>query len=72
MYDRLQRMCWRVVTKKEQSVIWAKPISNSFYLKRAPVTYPPLCCVDDDPDVTWNVSMKPCISRYSASKGYSF
>ncbi|XP_062105601.1 probable methyltransferase PMT9 [Humulus lupulus] len=65
MYDLLKRMCWRVVTKKEQSVIWAKPVSNSCYLKRDPGTYPPLCGADDDPDVTWNVSMKPCISRYS-------
>ncbi|KAM6549719.1 hypothetical protein CsatB_021395 [Cannabis sativa] len=66
MYDLLKKMCWRVVTKKEQSVIWAKPLSNSCYSKRDPGTYPPLCGTDDDPDVTWNVSMKPCISRYSS------
>ncbi|KAH7532431.1 hypothetical protein FEM48_Zijuj04G0019100 [Ziziphus jujuba var. spinosa] len=66
MYDLLRRMCWRVVAKKEQSVIWAKPLSNSCYSKREPGTLPPLCSIDEDPDATWNVSMKPCISRYSA------
>lgn len=68
MYDLLKRMCWRVVSKKDQSVIWAKPLSNSCYLKRDPGTRPPLCSSDDDPDVTWNVLMKACISPYSASK----
>lgn len=68
MYDLLRRMCWRVVAKKEQSVIWAKPISNSCYLKRENGTLPSLCSTDDDPDATWNVIMKPCISQYSASK----
>ena len=72
MYDLLKRMCWRVVAKKEQSVIWAKPLSNSCYLKRDPGTYPPLCTIDDNLDLTWNVSMKPCIARYSASKWQSY
>lgn len=72
MSDLLKRMCWRVVAKKDQSVIWAKPLSNSCYLKRDPETYPPLCSTDDDPDATWNVSMRSCIFRYSASKRQSY
>ena len=68
MSDLLKRMCWRVVAKKDQSVIWEKPNSNACYMKREPKTYPPLCNSDDDPDAAWNVSMKACISPYSASK----
>ncbi|XP_022134004.1 probable methyltransferase PMT9 [Momordica charantia] len=66
MHDILRRMCWKVAAKKDQTVIWSKPVSNSCYLKRYPGTLPPLCDLDDDPDLTWNVSMKACISRYSA------
>uniref|UniRef100_A0A5B7A3K9 Methyltransferase n=1 Tax=Davidia involucrata TaxID=16924 RepID=A0A5B7A3K9_DAVIN len=66
MYDLLRRMCWRVVSRREQTVIWAKPLSNSCYLKRNHGTNPPLCSSDDDPDATWNVLMKACITTYSA------
>ncbi|KAA0037599.1 putative methyltransferase PMT9 [Cucumis melo var. makuwa] len=66
MHDILKRMCWKVVAKKDQTVIWGKPISNSCYLKRDPGTLPPLCNLNDDSDLTWNVSMQACISRYSA------
>lgn len=66
MYDLLRRMCWRVVSRKDQTVVWAKPVSNSCYLKRDPGTHPPLCSSDDDPDASWNVLMKACISPYSA------
>lgn len=71
MYDLLKRMCWRVVARRDQTVIWAKPLSNSCYMKRTPGTLPPLCSSDDDPDATWNVLMKACITPYSASM-YSF
>ncbi|XP_052197879.1 probable methyltransferase PMT9 [Diospyros lotus] len=66
MYDLLRRMCWRVVSRRDQTVIWAKPLSNSCYLKRNPGTHPPLCSSEDDPDTSWNVLMKPCITPYSA------
>ncbi|XP_050384021.1 probable methyltransferase PMT9 [Argentina anserina] len=66
MSDLTKRMCWRVVAKKDQSVVWAKPLSNSCYLKRDSWTQPPLCNSDDDPDASWNVTMKACISQYSA------
>ncbi|CAL9230264.1 unnamed protein product [Arabidopsis halleri] len=65
MHDLFKRMCWKVVAKRDQSVIWGKPISNSCYLKRDPGVLPPLCPSGDDPDATWNVSMKACISPYS-------
>ncbi|KAG2335193.1 hypothetical protein Bca52824_006373 [Brassica carinata] len=68
MHDLFRRMCWRVVAKRDQSVIWGKPISNSCYLKRGPGVQPPLCPSGDDPDATWNVSMKACITPYSVSK----
>ncbi|GKV07826.1 hypothetical protein SLEP1_g19539 [Rubroshorea leprosula] len=65
MSNLLKRMCWRVATKKGQTVIWAKPVSNSCYSKRERGTQPPLCSSGDDPDATWNVLMKACISPYS-------
>lgn len=63
--DLLGRMCWKVVSKRDQTVIWTKPSSNSCYLKRDPGSVPPLCSYDDDPDASWNVTMKACISPYS-------
>ena len=68
MCNLLRRMCWRIVVKQDQTVIWVKPLTNSCYLKREPGTLPLLCSSDDDSDATWNVSMKACISPYSKSK----
>lgn len=68
LHNLLKRMCWKVAVKKGQTVIWAKPLSNSCYLKRDPGTQPPLCSSGDDPDASWNFSMKACITPYSASK----
>uniref|UniRef100_A0A803N850 Methyltransferase n=1 Tax=Chenopodium quinoa TaxID=63459 RepID=A0A803N850_CHEQI len=65
MYSLLRRMCWRVVSKKDQTVIWAKPLSNSCYLKRESGSRPPLCSSDDNPDESWNISMKTCITPFS-------
>ncbi|CAH9092295.1 unnamed protein product [Cuscuta epithymum] len=65
MHDLFKRMCWRVVSRREQTVIWAKSLSNSCYAKRNPGTLPPLCSSDEDPDSTWNVLMKACITPYS-------
>ncbi|XP_043724743.1 probable methyltransferase PMT9 isoform X1 [Telopea speciosissima] len=67
MSDLLRRMCWRIVSKRDQTVIWAKPLSNSCYLKRDPQTRPPLCSSGDDPDASWNVSLNACITPYSAN-----
>ncbi|XP_010251021.1 PREDICTED: probable methyltransferase PMT9 isoform X1 [Nelumbo nucifera] len=68
MSGLLRRMCWRVVSKRDQTVIWAKSLSNSCYLKRDPGTQPPLCNSDDDPDASWNVPLKSCITPYSKNK----
>ncbi|KAK7345760.1 hypothetical protein VNO77_16371 [Canavalia gladiata] len=59
------RMCWKVAAKRNQTVIWVKPLTNDCYLKRAPDTQPPLCSLDDDPDAVWGVKMKTCITHYS-------
>ncbi|KAL6551452.1 hypothetical protein OROGR_007606 [Orobanche gracilis] len=68
MYDLLRRMCWRVVARRDQTVIWAKPISNSCYRKKKiPGSLPVLCGSDDDPDATWNMLMKTCITPYSTN-----
>ncbi|XP_059451665.1 probable methyltransferase PMT9 [Corylus avellana] len=66
MSNLLRRMCWKVVAKHDQTVIWAKPLTNSCYSKREPGTLPRLCSSEDEPDATWNVPMKACISPYSA------
>ncbi|KAH1078151.1 hypothetical protein AAZX31_19G151600 [Glycine max] len=65
MSTLVERMCWKIASKKDQTVIWVKPLTNSCYLKRLPGTKPPLCRSDDDPDAVWGVKMKVCISRYS-------
>ncbi|KAF5183555.1 S-adenosyl-l-methionine-dependent methyltransferases superfamily protein [Thalictrum thalictroides] len=56
------------MSKRDQTVIWAKPISNSRYSERGPRTQPPLCSSLNDPDESWNVSLKSCITPYSSSE----
>ncbi|CAK8570670.1 unnamed protein product [Lathyrus sativus] len=59
------RMCWRIASKKNQTVIWQKPLTNDCYMEREPGTRPPLCQSDDDPDAVWGVNMEICITPYS-------
>ncbi|KAE9592328.1 hypothetical protein Lal_00028322 [Lupinus albus] len=59
------RMCWRIAAKKDQTVIWQKPLTNDCYMEREPGTLPPLCQSDDDPDAVWGVNMETCITPYS-------
>jgi SAM-dependent methyltransferase len=61
----VERMCWKIASKMNQTVIWIKPLSNDCYLEREPGTQPPLCKSDDDPDAAWGVRMEPCITPYS-------
>lgn len=68
MSDLIHRMCWKVASKKNQTVIFVKPLSNGCYLRRDPGAHPPLCSSDDDPDAVWSVPMKACITPYSKSK----
>ncbi|KAE8651810.1 hypothetical protein Csa_006071 [Cucumis sativus] len=65
MSDLVGRMCWRIAAKRNQTVIWQKPLTNDCYLQREPGTRPPLCRSDDDPDAVWGVQMEACISPYS-------
>ncbi|XP_020241470.1 probable methyltransferase PMT9 [Asparagus officinalis] len=65
MNDLVHRMCWKIASKKNQTVIWIKPLSNGCYSRRDPGTRPPLCSSDDDPDAVWNVPMEACITPYS-------
>ncbi|KAF5738561.1 methyltransferase PMT3 [Tripterygium wilfordii] len=59
------RMCWRVAAKRNQTVVWQKPLSNDCYMEREPDTQPPLCRSDSDPDAVWGVQMEACITPYS-------
>ncbi|KAL9242985.1 hypothetical protein vseg_016930 [Gypsophila vaccaria] len=61
----VERMCWKIAAKKNQTVIWVKPLTNDCYMERTPGTQPPLCRSDDDPDTVWGVPMEPCITPYS-------
>ncbi|XWS08778.1 hypothetical protein CRYUN_Cryun40dG0029900 [Craigia yunnanensis] len=61
----VRRMCWRIAAKRNQTVIWQKPLTNDCYTEREPGTNPPLCLSDDDPDAVWGVPMKACITPYS-------
>lgn len=61
----VERMCWKIASKKNQTVIWVKPLTNDCYMEREPGTQPPMCRSDDDPDAVWGVPMEACISPYS-------
>uniref|UniRef100_A0A6N2KXJ2 Methyltransferase n=1 Tax=Salix viminalis TaxID=40686 RepID=A0A6N2KXJ2_SALVM len=61
----VERMCWKVAVKRNQTVIWVKPLTNDCYMEREPGTQPPLCKSDDDPDAVWGVPMEACITPYS-------
>ncbi|KAM1153176.1 hypothetical protein FF1_035667 [Malus domestica] len=61
----VERMCWKIASKRNQTVIWVKPLTNDCYMERPPGTQPPLCRSDDDPDAVYNVKMEACITPYS-------
>ncbi|MCL7044999.1 hypothetical protein MKW94_024640 [Papaver nudicaule] len=61
----VERMCWRIASKRNQTVIWQKPLTNDCYMEREPGTQPPLCRSDDDPDAVFGVKMEACITPYS-------
>ncbi|KAG4192329.1 hypothetical protein ERO13_A07G149700v2 [Gossypium hirsutum] len=61
----VERMCWKIAVKRDQTVIWVKPLTNDCYMQREPGTQPPMCRSDDDPDLVWGVPMEACITPYS-------
>ncbi|KAI4352293.1 hypothetical protein L6164_006560 [Bauhinia variegata] len=61
----VERMCWKIAAKKNQTVVWMKPLTNDCYSKRKPGVHPPLCRSGDDPDAAWGVNMETCITPYS-------
>ncbi|XP_072971077.1 probable methyltransferase PMT3 isoform X1 [Typha angustifolia] len=65
MSTLVERMCWKIAAKRNQTVIWVKPLTNDCYMNREPGTRPPLCRSDDDPDAAWGVPMEACITPYS-------
>ncbi|KAM6565121.1 hypothetical protein CsatB_025119 [Cannabis sativa] len=65
MSTLVERMCWKIASKKNQTVIWEKPLTNDCYKERKPGTLPPLCKSTDDPDAVWGVNMEACITPYS-------
>ncbi|KAJ4834294.1 hypothetical protein Tsubulata_028304 [Turnera subulata] len=65
MSTLVERMCWKIAAKRDQTVIWVKPLNNDCYMQRAPGTQPPLCKADDDPDAVWGIPMEACITPYS-------
>ncbi|KAK9059065.1 hypothetical protein SSX86_021684 [Deinandra increscens subsp. villosa] len=65
MSELVERMCWKIAAKRNQTVIWVKPLTNDCYMKRAPGTQPPLCRSNDDPDAVYDVNMEACITPYS-------
>ncbi|PQQ03438.1 putative methyltransferase PMT3 [Prunus yedoensis var. nudiflora] len=65
MSELVERMCWKIAAKRNQTVIWVKPLTNDCYMERVPGTQPSLCRSDDDPDAVWNVKMEACITPYS-------
>lgn len=66
MVDLVTRMCWTIADKRNQTVIWAKPLTNECYEKRPPGTRPPLCSVSTDADLGWQEPMQTCITPLSS------
>ena len=64
MSSLAERMCWKIAEKKNQTVIWVKPLNNDCYRSRPRGTNPPLCKSGDDPDSVWGVTMEACITPY--------
>jgi Putative S-adenosyl-L-methionine-dependent methyltransferase len=62
------RMCWKIAAKKNQTVIWVKPLNNDCYMNRDPGTKPVMCSSNDDPDNVWGVPMEACITPYTERK----
>ncbi|KAG4970387.1 hypothetical protein JHK85_036808 [Glycine max] len=58
------RMCWKIASKRNQTVIWVKPLTNDCYLKREPDTHPPLCSPSDDPDAVWGEYWQQEVANY--------
>ncbi|KAE8660412.1 putative methyltransferase PMT8 [Hibiscus syriacus] len=65
MSSLFERMCWKIAVKRDQTVIWVKPLTNDCYMQREPGTLPPMCRSDVDPDAAWGVPMEACISPYT-------
>ncbi|OAY65291.1 putative methyltransferase PMT8 [Ananas comosus] len=65
MSSLVERMCWKVASKRNQTVIWVKPLNNDCYMSREAGMKPPLCRTNDDPDAVWGVMMEACITPYS-------
>ncbi|CAN4091112.1 unnamed protein product [Withania somnifera] len=65
MSTLVERMCWKIAEKRNQTVIWVKPLNNDCYNERPAGTQPPLCQPNDDPDAVWGVNMEACITPYS-------
>ncbi|GKC16625.1 probable methyltransferase PMT3, partial [Tanacetum coccineum] len=43
MSTLVERMCWKIAAKQNETIVWVKPLTNDCYLERAPDTQPPLC-----------------------------
>ncbi|XP_047326560.1 probable methyltransferase PMT10 [Impatiens glandulifera] len=63
MVEFTELICWKIMKKENNIIIWQKPFNNSCYLDRDQSIQPPLCDVNDDPDNSWYVKVKPCLSR---------
>jgi SAM-dependent methyltransferase len=62
MTSLVGRMCWRMIAKEGQTVIWQKPMNNECYMERKKRVKPPMCDSSSSPDSVWGVKMTPCIN----------
>ena len=64
MSPLVERMCWKIDAKRNQIVIWVKPLNNDRYMQRPPGTQALLCRSDDDPNAILHEPMEVCITPY--------
>ncbi|KAJ7528246.1 hypothetical protein O6H91_16G091300 [Diphasiastrum complanatum] len=59
--DLLSRMCYSQYAMEGDIAVWQKPVENSCYENREPLTLPPICDDSIEPDAAWYVPIRPCI-----------
>ncbi|KAL0795631.1 hypothetical protein Bca101_067008 [Brassica carinata] len=60
----MELMCWTIAAKRNQTVIWQKPMTNDCYQEREPGTQPPLCNSDSDPDAVYGETWRHRVDAY--------
>lgn len=62
LQDLARNMCYQMLSIEGNTAIWQKPLNHSCLMKRRKSSVQ-LCDRNDDPNASWYVSLKDCVSR---------